>query len=337
MNHFHHTFVLSLGLVLALSACGQPLESDASLGSTNYEGMQLVTDDLFIAGALEETGFEVYLTEREESAEAHEHFQGGTVSLTPPPGGIDWPPPSWIEDLLDRFRWRLPECDPRFCDPPGFIIGWTFEGVYLTPPFVEWAREVGISREELKYASADAMRNYLAEAGLGAGVAGDYFPGSRLEQLCAGRHAPIYCHYISGGLEWHEIIHVYIDSLLEREHDLGIVFAANDDLQRSSAADDLILALGKGLEPVISPLQATFRENVRYEDAARTLETLYSHEGQLNLAKAGFLAVEEEAFFSNMSEALLSRVEDVLEHGRFISGESVRDGRPLPHPFDLMP
>ena len=297
-----------IGFVLALllSACGAPL-SETELSPMGTRDVPLVTDSEPLAQGLGAAGFEVVLSETENLLEVHEEVQGGLVSLTPMPE--DYPR---IE--LEELELDIPWCDPRFCDPAELIVGWQFEGAYITPKFAETLAQHDMDAYELVGLDVSQVAERLERFGAEIIFCG-WWGCIPDPPICNWWGCPRPICPICEGLGR------YIDfeaRLTENLYDADLVIVDSPALANVEAElVGLIQLRGEGVAPVIQGTNVSVHPEVGEEMGAVLVETLLSGEVQRSLFEhAGTLPVTLELLAEIATGSFGEHVEGALNtHG----------------------
>ncbi len=322
-------------LIALLSACGTDL-TETELSTAGFSDVPIVTDNEQIAEGLGAAGFETILTEPDNLLEVHNEVGGGLVSYTPLPPEIDpWP---W-----NPRPWPIPWCDPRWCDPVDFspVVGWDFEGAYITPEFAETLMSYDLALQEVSELSQQELGNVFTEVfevdtsirigSVTCDPAGCQGTTISVSPICFASRSCMGYHLQRAK----ENIDRYI--AIQHLHEVDVIFTGNAGLNRVEAGlGNLTQLQGEGVAPVIQGLNVAVHTKVGEEMGTMLAESLFSEEVQVSLFEhAGVLPVHADL----LDEVMNEHIEGALKHGTLSEDPQpvFFRARPTPVPVDARP
>lgn len=326
-------------LIALLSACGTNL-SETELSTAGFSDVPIVTDNEQIAEGLGAAGFETILAEPDNLLEVHQEVQGGLVSYTPLPPEINpwWPWPF-------PWPWWNPfdPCDPRYCDPVDPLIGWQFEGAYLTPKLAEMLMSRDLEPQEVSTVSQEELGNLFEEVFVNTNI--EITTVTCGPDGCKGTVIAVSptCFASSSCMAYHAWrAHKEIENYLLTEHlyNTDIVITNSANLANIEAKLGALTQLqGDGTAPVVRGINVAAHPNIGEEVGMALAESLLSEEVQISLYEhAGVLPVNANL----LNEIMNEHIEGALNHGTLTEdpqpGFFGKEGaRPTPVPFSARP
>ena len=295
------TFVLLLALVTMLAACSQV--DPKTLIETASVNPTLVTDDPAIAEALDTAGVEATYVETEDLTEAFLEA-GAALSFSVIPENFKLP----LHELeIDPDLW----CDPKFCDPAGATVAFSYNALYLPIEHAErLAEETGAALSEVATFSGEVLEE------LGSV---ELHPDCKLLQF---RHHP---HCLKLTPRWNHKVTVSgwvcipghgcdkyeEDVYLGSKHGFRRLLFLESFLRGVTAVRwEALMLTGEGVGPSLFRAELSVRQNIDLGVAAELMERLTQPDVQQALAEHGdALPRSREAFTelnSDVQEGALS-------------------------------
>ena len=289
------TFVLLFALVAMLAACSQV--DPKALIETASANPTLVTDDPAIAEALDTAGVEATYVETEDLTEAFLDA-GAALSFSVIPENFKLP----LRELeIDPDLW----CDPRFCDPAGATVAFSYNALYLPIEHAErLAEETGAASSEVATFSGEVLEE------LGSV---ELYPDCKLlQQFLHHSHClklmPRWNHIepiprqkvtVSGWFctPGHGCDRVEEDVYLGSKHGFGRLLFLESFLRGVTVRWEALMLTGEGVGPSLFRAELSVRQDIDLGVAAELMERLIQPDVQQALAEHGdVLPRSPEAF-----------------------------------------
>ena len=276
-----------LALIATLAACSQV--DPTSLIETASANPTLVTDDPVIAEALDIAGVAATYVETEDLTEAFLDA-GAALSFSVIPENFKLP----LHELeIDPDLW----CDPKFCDPAGVTVAFSYNALYLPIEHAErLAEATGVAPSEVATFSGEVLEE------LGSV---ELHPDCRLPQF---RHYP---HCLKLTPRWnhkvtvsgwfctpgHGCDRVEEDVYLGSKHGFGRLLFLESFLRGVTVRWEALMLTGEGVGPSLFRAELSVRQDIDLGVAAELMERLIQPDVQQALAEHGdVLPRSPEAF-----------------------------------------